>query len=244
MRKLILPLLLTTFTTFLFSPHLHQVHAQQKAHSLNVGMMKEITVDYQYLLHIPKNDELKVDGKLPLIVFLHGAGERGDSINLVKVHGPPKIVDNQPEFPFAVLSPQCKAGEMWDPASLDLLIEMVTSTNPIDRSRVYLTGLSMGGRGTWDLAFYNPSRFAAIAPICGWGEPFIAAQLKDMPTWVFHGALDFVVPLEESSLMVLSLKRAGSSKVKFTVYPEANHDSWTKTYNNAKLYEWMLQQRK
>ena len=233
----------TTLIYLLFFTYISG-ETQQTRHSLSKDLEFSVTLDYKFLLHIPLNDELKVEGNLPLIVFLHGAGERGSDLELVKVHGPPKIVEGQPKFPFAVLSPQCKSGEMWDPASLDLLLDQILSEYPIDASRIYLTGLSMGGRGTWDWAMYAPQRFAAIAPICGWGERFMSHKIKDVPTWIFHGALDQVVPLKESIDMVNALRRNGNDQVKFTVYEEANHDSWTETYNNAKLYEWFLSHRK
>lgn len=216
---------------------------QQTRNTIVKEISNAYTLDYKYLLHIPDNTELMEDGLLPLIVFLHGAGERGSDVELVKVHGPPKIVENQPMFPFAVLSPQCKTGEWWDPRSLSMLLDEIIKNFPIDRGRIYLTGLSMGGRGTWDWAMYSPGRFAAIAPICGWGEPFMAHKLKNIPSWVFHGALDQVVPVQESSDMVNALKAQQNEEVKFTVYPEANHDSWTASYNNPKLYEWFLRHR-
>jgi predicted peptidase len=101
----------------------------------------------------------------------------------------------------------------------------------------------MGGYGTWSLATEYPERFAAIAPICGGGDPKKAHLLKDMPVWVFHGAKDTVVPPERSEEMVNALKEAGGN-VQYTVYPEADHDSWTETYNNPKLYEWFLKHKR
>lgn len=221
-----------------------QVDAQQTRNTILKEVKKTIIVEYKYLFHLPGNLELASDGKLPLIVFLHGAGERGSDIELVKVHGPPKIVENQVRFPFAVLSPQCEAGESWDPVTLDLLLDEIVGQHPIDETRIYLTGLSMGGRGTWDWAMYRPDRFAAVAPICGWGERFQAKKLMTVPTLVFHGAVDQVVPVQESSDMVQALLRHGNEQVKYTVYPKAGHDSWTETYQDPALYEWFLSHRK
>ncbi len=118
----------------------------------------------------------------------------------------------------------------------------------MDTNRVYLTGLSMGGYGTWNLGLTHSERFAAIAPICGGGDrgamllasPARRNAVLKTPVWAFHGAKDSVVPLEESEKMVGALKRAGHKNVELTVYPEAQHDSWTATYNNPKLYEWFL----
>jgi len=208
---------------------------------------KEITkkVSLKYLLYLPKGYGEKKDQKWPLMLFLHGAGERGDDINLVKKHGPPKLIDAGKEFPFIVVSPQCPTSSWW-PEQVDALVALlddVQSKYAVDSSRVYLTGLSMGGFGTWTLACRYPDRFAALAPICGGGERYLVSRLKNVPVWVFHGAKDPVVPLQSSSEMVEALKKAGGN-VQFTVYPDAQHDSWTETYNNPKLYEWFLSHRK
>lgn len=217
---------------------------QQTRNTIFKDVRTTISVDYKYLFHFPDNDELAIDGRLPLIVFLHGAGERGTDIELVKVHGPPKIVETQGRFPFAVLSPQCKEGNSWNPVTLDLLLDEIVGEHAIDPSRIYLTGLSMGGRGTWDWAMYRPDRFAAIAPICGWGERFQVKKIQDVPTWVFHGGIDQVVPVQESSDMVRALEAIGNKEVKFTVYPKSGHDSWSETYQDPALYEWFLSHRK
>ncbi len=230
--------------TVIFSAVLLHVAFAQRQEEHHFSGSKTMTVEskYQYLLYTPATKELAQDGKLPLIIFLHGSGERGADISKVKVHGPPKIVETNPDFPFMVLSPQCPVHQWWDAQALDILLDDVISNHPIDESRIYLTGLSMGGFGTWDLAILRPDRFAAIAPICG-GDRMNAIDapiyLKDMPTWVFHGAMDQVVKLDASSRIVKALDEAGGN-VQFTVYPMAGHDSWTETYANPKLYEWFL----
>ncbi|MEH2326709.1 MAG: prolyl oligopeptidase family serine peptidase [Nostoc sp.] len=180
---------------------------------------------------------------LPTILFLHGAGQRGSNLDDVKKYGVAKIVEQQADFPFIVISPQCPRGEYWNIERLSALLDRVIASYPVDPERVYLTGLSMGGYGTWHLAAAQPERFAAIAPICGGGNPKAARNLKNLPVWAFHGAKDNVVPLSESEIMVSALK-ARNGNVKFTVYPEANHDSWTQTYNNPELYKWFLQHRR
>ena len=126
--------------------------------------------------------------------------------------------------------------------TLFLSMELYSKLN-VDQGRVYCTGLSMGGFGTWELAITYPQLFAAIVPICGGGSPYIAARIRHIPTWVFHGGRDNVVPLYESQRMVDALKRAGAN-VQLTVYPEAGHDSWTETYNNPDLYTWLLSHRR
>ena len=202
------------------------------------------TVSCQYLLYLPQ-DYGKKKEKWPLILFLHGAGERGSDLNLVKKHGPPKIVESGKDLPFIVVSPQCPDDRWW-PEENEMLINLlddVVAKCSVDKERIYLTGLSMGGYGAWALASAYPERFAAITPICGGGRGFMADKLKDVPVWAFHGAKDNVVPLKESEEMVNAVKNRGGD-AKLTVYPDAGHDSWTETYNNPQLYEWFLQHRK
>jgi predicted esterase len=196
-----------------------------------------------YLLYVPKDYAQDANKKWPLMIFLHGSGERGDSLMKVAKHGPPKLVEAGQDFPFIIVSPQCREGSRWAPAQLNDLLNQVIRENRVDTTRVYLTGLSMGGFGTWDWAIENPERFAAIVPICGGGEPEKVWAIRKMPTWVFHGAKDNAVPLQRSEQMVEALKKVGNN-VQFTVYPEAGHDSWTETYNNPALYEWLLKQQK
>jgi predicted peptidase len=201
-----------------------------------------ITVKLDYLLYLPAgyDDEKKV---WPLLVFLHGSGERGDDLEKVKVHGPPKLIAEGKPLPFIVVSPQAPR-RRWDPATLNALLDDLVAKHRVDKNRIYLTGLSMGGAGTWTLAGAYPERFAAIVPICGGGDPADAPKLKDIPVWVFHGAKDEAVPVSRSEEMVKALREAGATTVEFTVYPDAEHDSWTDTYANPKLYEWLLQQRR
>ena len=196
-----------------------------------------------YLLFLPEgyDDQEK---EWPLILFLHGAGERGNDLEKVKVHGPPKIVEKQKDFPFIVVSPQCPE-EQWWTDNLDILInlldEIVTRYN-VDKDKVYLTGLSMGGFGTWALASRYPDHFAAVAPICGGALQTNAYSLLDVPIWIFHGAKDSVVPVQRSQEMY-DLIKGRNGNVKLTIYPEANHDSWTQTYDNQELYDWFLEHK-
>jgi predicted peptidase len=205
---------------------------------------KEITVKVKldYLLFLPEGYEEKPDEKWPLILFLHGSGERGEELAKVKIHGPPKIVESKSEFPFIVVSPQARR-RGWNPDALKALLDEVLADYRVDPDRVYLTGLSMGGYGTWTLAAEYPEYFAAIVPICGGGDPKEAGRLKNLPIWVFHGAKDEAVPLSRSEEMVKALKDEGAD-VKFTVYPEAEHDSWTETYDNPELYQWLLSHKR
>jgi predicted peptidase len=204
---------------------------------------KQITVRLNYLLFLPEGYSAEGDKKWPLMLFLHGAGERGSDINKVKVHGPPKIVERRKDFPFIVISPQCPANSWWRPYELMALLDEIEGKYNVDKDRVYLTGLSMGGFGTWDLASQYPQHFAAIAPICGGGNPAQARRLKDLPAWVFHGDADRVVPVALSDEMVEALKKAGAD-VKYTRYEGIDHDSWTKSYANEELYQWMLSHKR
>jgi predicted peptidase len=206
------------------------------------------TVSADYLLFLPQGYNAKATNRWPLMLFLHGAGERGSDLKKVAVHGPPKIVKSKPNFPFILVSPQCPDGETWSDEVLLSLLDDVIKRHKVDTNRVYLTGLSMGGYGSWSLGIKYPERFAAIAPVCGGGETIRvllasrqkSAALKSLGIWAFHGAKDPVVMLEESERMVAALKRIGAKDVELTVYPEAQHDSWTETYSNEKLYEWFL----
>ena len=198
-------------------------------------------VDCRYLLYLPENYESQ--DRWPLILFLHGAGERGDDIEKVKIHGPPKLIAQGKHFPFIVVSPQCPNGQWWDIEVLGALLDRIERDYKVDRDRIYVTGLSMGGFGTWALACAQPDRFAAIAPICGGGEPKLATQIAHVPAWVFHGDADNVVSVSRSKEMVEALKTAGGD-VKLTVYPEVGHDSWTRTYDDPALYDWFLSHRR
>ncbi len=199
-----------------------------------------------YLLFLPKA-YWEDDRKWPVMMFLHGSGERGDNIDAVKVHGPPKLVASRPDFPFILISPQCPKDRSWNgEVRLRLLAELldgVLTKYHADLSRVSLTGLSMGGFGTWSMAARWPDRFSAGVPICGGGNPEQAASLKTVPLWVFHGAKDGAVPLKLSEDMVRAVQKVEGS-VKLTIYPEAGHDSWTESYNNEALYQWVLEQRR
>jgi predicted peptidase len=213
---------------------------------------KTQSAELDYLLFLPKGYDAKAEKRWPMILFLHGAGERGTDVWKVAVHGPPKNVATHLDFPFVVVSPQCPEDQVWSREVLLALLDDFTATHAVDTNRIYLTGLSMGGYGTWDLGLAHPEKFAAIVPICGGGQtisvllvsPDKASALRTLGVWAFHGAKDPVVALAESQRMVDALKRAGVEDVKLTVYPEAGHDSWTETYNNPELYEWLLKHQR
>jgi predicted peptidase len=201
-----------------------------------------------YLLFLPKDYRGQTKQTWPLMLFLHGAGERGSDVWKVAIHGPPKRVTENPDFPFILVSPQCPEGKHWANDVLLALLQEITRKYSVDTNRMYLTGLSMGGYGTWSLGVSYPEKFAAIAPICGGGD-FISVllasrdkpqALKTLGVWAFHGAKDPVVPVAESQRMVDLLKKQGVEEVKLTVYPKAEHNSWAETYENPELYSWFL----
>ena len=214
--------------------------ADQPTEGAQVEQKLEVSVPVtmNYLLALPKDYESKE--KWPLLLFLHGAGERGDNLEQVKRHGPPKLIAAGKELPFIVVSPQCPANRRWESIELTALLDEIVAKYNVDEDRVYVTGLSMGGFGTWSLATHSPNRFAAIAPICGGGETFMAKSIAKLPVWAFHGEKDSVVPPVRSTEMIDAIKAAGGDP-KLTLYPELFHDSWTITYDNPELYTWLLE---
>jgi predicted peptidase len=206
----------------------------------------DATQKLNYLLFLPNNygnDEKK----WPLLIFLHGAGECGDNLDLVKIHGPPKLVEKAPgDFPFIVASPQAQKPphngpfvERWETRLLSQYLDHLQSTYAVDADRVYLTGLSMGGFGTFRWAAHEPHRFAAIVPICGGGWHYYGKHLKDVPIWIFHGDQDAAVPLSFSQTIADAIRKEGGDP-KLTIYEGVGHDSWTATYNNPGVYKWLL----
>jgi predicted peptidase len=142
-----------------------------------------------------------------------------------------------------VASPQAPENGGWDVATLDALLDELLRHLPVDPDRVYLTGLSMGGHGTWAWAIEKPRRFAAIAPVSGIGDEDRVCVLRDLPVWAFHGERDDVVSLKEEQAAVDALRACGGN-VRFTVYPGVGHDAWTATYADPELYRWLLGQRR
>jgi len=197
---------------------------------------KDVTVRYWQFL--PKSYTGKKD--FPLMLFLHGAGERGNNLEKVKQWGPPKIVRKRKDFPFVVISPQCPKGTWWKVAELYQLVNHVAGDLKIDRRRMYVTGLSMGGFGSWHLMDRYPGFFAAGVPICGGGHAASAKNLVNTPIWAFHGDADGVVKSALSKLMIKEIEKAGGKKAKLTIYPGVGHNSWSRAYANEDVYKWLL----
>src|SRR5882724_10143902 len=208
------------------------------------------TTRTEYLLFLPRGYDARGTNRWPVIVFLHGAGERGADAWSTTVHGPTKYIEKHPEFPFILVSPVCPQGHKWSDEVVLGALDEVTANYAVDTNRIYLTGLSMGGYETWSLATMFPERFAAVAPICG-GEGNIGivlsgservkvTALRRLPVWAFHGGKDTTVAWEESDRMIKALQKLGAKDVKLTLYPDLPHNSWTITYDNPELYEWFL----
>ncbi|MFF1541613.1 dienelactone hydrolase family protein [Microbacterium sp. NPDC058269] len=199
----------------------------------------------RYLVHLPDGYDADPSRLWPLVLFLHGAGERGSDVDLAAVHGPPKLADDGHEFPFVLVTPQCDESSQWvaELSTLSALLDEVSAAHRIDPSRISVTGLSMGGFGTWSLAIRYPDRFAAIAPICGGLWMQSAAPIRSLPVWAFHGDADDVVPISATEQIVTEL-RSLDADVRFTRYAGVGHDSWTETYDNPEFYDWLLSHRR
>lgn len=196
--------------------------------------------NFNYLEYLPANfDKNK---KYPLVFFLHGAGERGDDPDLIALHGYLQYVrEEEAEYPFIIIAPQCPDGKYWGCFTESLLgfLDYTCEKLPVDKSRVYLTGLSMGGTGTYMLAMAAPEKFAAIAPVCGSGICWYAGALKDIPTYIFHGDCDTVIPVTESTTMLKNINLSGGN-AKIEIYNGVGHNAWDFAYRGDKLYSWML----
>jgi dienelactone hydrolase len=213
----------------------HFLRAQQTA--------QKFVREVGYLLSLPDHYNDDTSAQWPLMLFLHGSGESGHDIDKVKLHGPPQLVDRGKKFPFILVSPQSDVPTGWDIDMLYKLLQDIKKKYRVNNNKVYVTGLSMGGFGTWALAMKYPDEFAAIAPVCGGGDTSTAWKLRNIPVWCFHGAKDDVV-LPISSINLVNAARRYNSSVRFTLYPNANHNSWDTTYSNDSLYLWMLAQAK
>jgi predicted peptidase len=198
-------------------------------------------ISYQYALHAPNGNDKK-----PLLVFLHGSGEKGSDIDKVKVHGPFKYLKKN-DLDVYVLAPQCPENAYWESESLyQLILKICKENKNIDTNRIYLTGLSMGAWGSWNLAFAYPDMFAALVPIAGFVDriPMIEnCKIKNIPTRIFHGLVDDVVSVNYSIEMYKKLKSCNVD-LELTIFDDANHDSWSRVYDNEQIYNWMFQQSK
>ena len=215
------------------------VNAQEIKAELKKEIKKEQKISY--ILDYPENAK----GKVPLMVFLHGSGERGDNLDMVKAHSPFTYKNLFPE-PVAILAPQCPKDVWWDTEAVYYLIKEIQQKYQIDDSRIMLTGLSMGGWGTLKLAMEHPELFSAVVAVCAPADRLMkvrVSQYKDLPMKLFHGGNDDVVSPMNSIEIYQEIKKVNKN-VELTIFPDDNHNSWDSTYSNPKLYEWMLAQKK
>lgn len=220
--------------------HMPELTGLQVERTLSRRIVRDVAG--RYLLYLPRGYD--ASRRWPLLLFLHGAGERGDDLDAVAIHGPPRLVrDGAMDFPFIVVSPQVPDDRIWSIPFLDALLEELTETHAVDEDRIYLTGLSMGAYGAWHLAMEFPHRFAALVPISGGATVTGACTLRHLPVWVFHGALDEVVPPSRSDELVARL-RTCNGHIRYTRYEEIGHDAWTRSYADPALYEWLLRHRR
>lgn len=207
---------------------------------------REITrrVGYAYLEYLPADYDPDSATGSPLILFLHGAGERAAPLDDLQRLGPLNYARNHPGFPFIVIAPHGAMGRDWSPESLDALLDHVLETRRVDADRVYLTGFSMGGAGTWETAMDYPQRFAAIAPLCGRAIPLLCGNLWHTPIWAFQGDLDTVVPPSQTIDMVEILQGMGHFETRITRYPDLGHEIWDRVYADPQLYAWFLSHKR
>ncbi|MGB5370761.1 MAG: alpha/beta fold hydrolase [Flavobacteriaceae bacterium] len=217
--------------------------AQSKSQLINGSMETVVTEKLRYYLYYP--EDYKVDSleQFPLLLFLHGGGESGDSLVSVKRNGPPKLIARGKQFPFLILAPQNPhRTKWWNTEAVVQLLDTIVADNRVDKKRIYLTGLSRGGGAAWELAVQHPDKFAAMAVVCGMAPlPYAAWIDKKMPIWVFHGEEDESIPISESENMVKRLLGMGY-QVRFTRYPGVGHDAWIQAYDTEELYEWFMEQ--
>ncbi len=211
-------------------------------HTLTIDITYPISLDY--IIYLPEG--YTPDETYPVLVYLHGAGERDDSLGKVRKTGIPAKIEAGEDLPFIVIAPQCPENHTWQTLTIDVifLLDSILANYSADPNRVYITGYSMGGYGTWDLLRLYPEKFAAAAPICGGLNWLIdldttVAVIKTTPIWTFHGEKDDAVPISETQRLVDALQ-AVDGDIKFTIYPDGEHDVWTETYDNPELYEWFL----
>jgi len=198
---------------------------------------------YKYLLYVPKTYATD-QAAYPLVIYLHGGSHRGDDLAKLKAYGLPNQVEKGQDFPFIIASPQCPDGKFWSTDNwFEPLYDELKAKYRIDPKRVYLTGISMGGYGTWQTAVAYPDRFAAIVPLCGGCDDSTQiCRIKQIPVWTFHGTADDIIPISETERLVKRLEQCGG-QVKFTRL-EAEGHGIQYLYGDKSIYEWLLKQHK
>jgi len=237
------------------TPPRESQQASQPGQQIEASFKTSDGTEVLYLLYLPKNfrptkkakfdsnADLESRKKFALLYFLHGRGESHGPLNRVAKWGPPKMVAQGDHLPYIIVSPQCPADDWWatpkQQTRLTELLDHILASYPIDKEKIFLTGLSMGGYGSWAMAASQPNRFAAVIPICGGGNPAHAKKLTNLPIWAFHGTNDEAVPFQESATMVDAIKAAGGTKVRFTTLEHFGHNTWSAAYASPELFQWM-----
>ncbi len=237
MRKILALALLVPFTAMAIPTESKEALEWKAGEKLN------------YLQFLPEGYDKDAAEAYPLVIFLHGAGERGDNLDLLRKHGPPmmetKALKEQGHgLPFILAAPQCPQGRWWNPDEVIALTKHLAKTLHVDQKRIHLTGISMGGFGTWACLTKEPELYASGVPICGGGEPAEAAKLKEIPIWAFHGMKDNAVPVAKTQEMEKALQALDAKKFRVTYYPEEMHESWIPAYADPSLLAWMMLQHK
>jgi predicted peptidase len=226
-------------------------HAYSKSIKPDSTDQRKKAVKINFLFYLPETYGKDPHKKWPLILFLHGMGERGENLELLKKHPLPKILEKQKDFPCIVVSPQLPVEKtLWDDLidPIKYLLDQVQAAYFVNTNKIYATGLSMGGAGTWNFALRYPQYFAAIVPIAGAYKfrsreiPDNLCALKAIPIWAFHGGKDEAVKSWQTEILVDALKACGNN-IRFTLYPEADHpQSWIQAYSDPELFKWLFQQ--
>lgn len=218
--------------------------SQAKPDLVDSVMETNVKEKLAYYLYYPEEYHDEPEADFPILLFLHGGGESGDSLVTVKRNGPPKLIVQGKKFPFLILAPQNPSEKKWwNTRALMQLLDSIVAENRIDKKRIYLTGLSRGGGAAWEMAVQYPQTFAAMAVVCGMAPlPYASWINKEMPIWVFHGEDDKSIPVSESDSMVAKLKEMGY-EIQYTRYPGVGHDSWIRAYETEELYDWFVEQR-
>lgn len=219
--------------------------AQSGVQLIDSEMKTVVSETLSYYLYYPEDYHSKEKEKFPLLLFLHGGGESGDSLKTLKSNGPPKMIAEGEQFPFLILAPQNPyKKKWWNTRAVAQLLDTIVANNRVDQNRIYLTGLSRGGGAAWEMVVQYPNKFAAMAVVCGMTPvPYASWISREMPIWVFHGDKDKSIPISESQEMVKRLKNMGYD-VKFTIYEGVGHNSWAQAYSTEELYSWFVRQKK
>jgi len=231
---------------FLVSQSAAQESQPMAGEQVEMSFKTSDSADVGYLVYLPKDFKADGEKEFSLIFFLHGRGESNGPLSLVAKWGPPMMAARGDDLPYVIVSPQCPKEDNWSSETqqkrLTELLDNVVKKFKVNEQKLFLTGLSMGGYGSWTMAADHPTRFAAVAPVCGGGNPEDAGKLKDVPIWAFHGDNDRAVPFQKSVDMVEAIKAAGGESIRFTSLENIGHNCWSSTYATPELYQWMEKQ--